>query len=208
MGNAKKILLFGTIALFSVLASGCAKKETVQNKASEALQQEEGGIISSIKDAMNLGKTMECTYSIKVGDETMKSKSYVKGKKYKSEYEADGKTYYTIFDGEKTMHSWVKGETKGTIMKTDCFDDLEKEPESASQKTEEPSSLKVGEEAFEDTYEVDCKPIAAVDFSLPENVVFEDQCETLKKQLEEIKSMTDKFQVPEGTKIPDVQLPQ
>jgi hypothetical protein len=185
-----------------LILAGCGNK-AVDNSAGEAKdagaaktesKKESGGIISSIKDAMNLGKTMECTYTIKDGmgpGKNLVSKSYVQGKKYMGENEKDGKTTIRLFDGEAT-YSWTKGEKTGTKMEQKCLDEIS----AAAPKVEADESLipddKISQEkTLEDATDVDCKDASGVDFSVPSDVIFTDQCEIMKNRM-------TKFSVPDG----------
>ena len=194
------VLVIMAAAIF-VLA-GCVKK-TEQNKNENQNQGtvqnqegEQGGVINSIKDAIGMGKKMKCTYTMKIGSETNTYVSYIEGKKHKSESEFDGKTQYSVFDG-KIMYSWNNQDKNGTKMEIDCIKDLDQPSESETPKnTETPPALKDPDEQFDDAMDTKCESVASIDFSIPSDVNFKDQCEEMKKMMENLKKYQD--QLPAG----------
>lgn len=199
------------IAIFAIgaviLVSGCAKKPVEnqgQTKNEEsAVKEESGGVISSIKDAMGLGKKMQCTYKYKDNEQSFTSTVYVDGKKYKGESEVMGKKQLMVFDGE-TMYMWPEGEKKGTKWTKSCMDDLSKEGQKNEDREEsniDKDETKDIEEAFKDAMDVKCTPVASIDFSVPSDIIFSDMCQ-------ELKTLQEKFQgigndLPSGGSLPD-----
>lgn len=198
------------IAIFAigavVLVSGCAKKGTENNNQGnskkETAKEETGGVINSIKDAIGLGKKMECSYTYKEGNESFTTKTYIEGKKYKGESEAMGKKQMMVFDGE-TMYMWNPEDKKGTKWEQKCIEELnkdnKKEDSSAPKPTEE--DIKDASEAFADAMDVKCTPVDSIDFSVPSDIVFSDMCEQLKAMQEKFKDMEKNL--PKGANIPD-----
>jgi hypothetical protein len=157
----KKILQIiatgGLVLLLS--ACGCQKKTAQETGGpqtaapSEApASQPESGIISSIKDAMGLGKKMECTYKIKMGDGTLESKTYVEGKKYKGTTVIEGKTQNSVFDG-KVMYIWAEGEKTGMKFDVECMEGLQTETPPSDEAPTPPQYSKEPED-FEDAMDV------------------------------------------------------
>ncbi|MFA5777520.1 MAG: hypothetical protein WC906_03715 [Parcubacteria group bacterium] len=202
------------IAVFAIgaviLVSGCAKKGAENNNLSsakkETAQTEEtsGGVINSIKDAIGLGKKMECSYTYKVGDESFTTKTFVEGKKYKGESEVMGKKQLMVFDGE-TMYTWSEDTKTGSKWNQLCMEELNKdnkpaEDSSIPKATEE--DVKDASEAFKDAMDVKCTPVASIDFSVPSDITFSDMCEQLKKMQDMTKNLPKGTELPAGVSAP------
>ncbi|MFZ5981989.1 MAG: hypothetical protein ACOYS2_00215 [Patescibacteria group bacterium] len=197
------VLVLFSLALVFVL-SGCGNQNKEQNQEKEQNKnQEKGGMISSIKDAMGLGKTMRCVYKDKTEEGEMESVVYVKGQKYKSENVFQGKKMVGVFDGE-TMWSWNEGEKNGFKLTMKCTEELAQQNKNKEREENRNSEeVKVGEEAFDDALDTKCEEASDVDFSIPNDVVFVDQCEMFKGFSREADEMMKKYQgqmpeVPKG----------
>ena len=70
-----------------------AKSQNVPITTVENGADKNGGVVSSIKEAMGMGKMMKCTYETKdaSGGAGMEVVSYMNGKKYKSDVTVVGK---------------------------------------------------------------------------------------------------------------------
>ena len=171
--------------------------ETVPEQASPQAE-EKSGVISSIKDAMGLGKKMQCTYTDK-DDSSVSSTIFIDGQKFKFTSEMNGEKMYGLFDGE-TQYTWTTGKEKqGWKMTKACLEEL---GQTAKQVTEgQPSSTPEDyQAAFDNAENVACAPAANEDFSVPTDIVFTDQCEMLKNSMKALESM--KGQLPAGMNIP------
>lgn len=192
------------VAVGVIFLAGCGNKAAENKQGAETqsenkqaaeikteTQSQEGGIINSIKDAMNLGKTMKCTYSMKAGGgNDFVSVAYIQGKKYKATNEMAGRRTISLFD-EKTIYTWVEGEKTGTKMEMSCMEELSKSTPEKEEKTgvEAPLDSKVSdEEAFKNAMDVKCEDASNVDFSVPSDVIFTDQCEMMKGMMDKINS--------------------
>ena len=176
----KRIIVLSSLIMAMVLLSGCGKKDSSKEADKSSTKKESvSTVVSSIKDAMGLGKTMECTYKMPEEGKEFVSKTYVNGKKYKSQFTVNGKNTISLFDGEDSMYSWVEGEKTGTKFKISCLGEI-KDVANNSNDNKNTPSIEAGEEAFDDATEVKCQPAEGVDFSLPNGVVFQDQCEMFK----------------------------
>jgi hypothetical protein len=205
----KKTLTIFSLVLTVVFLAGCGAKNQPavqtnnqlqnqnQNQIQAQKQPETGGIVNSIKDAMGLGKKMECTYSMKVGDKTEEFKLQVEGNKYKSANQINGKNYVSIFDGT-TIYSWTEGEKTGTKITTACADELKSANTNNTQN--QPAEVNTKPEDFNNTMNVSCSPSAGVDLTIPSDVVFTDTCETMKKSIEMMNQVKNQMptQVPAG----------
>lgn len=201
----KKILVFSVLAIGIIFLSGCANKGTENANQQQTMQNEEGGIINSIKDAIGLGKKMQCTYTYKEGDESFTTTAYIEGKKYKGESEVMGKKQLAVFDGE-TMYSWSEEDKKGTKWTKSCMDELETNTEDSDSSTiEDPTDVS---ETFEDAMDVKCTPVSSIDFSIPSDIEFSDMCEQMKTMQKRFGNMKNNMpgNMPQG--MPAGSIPQ
>jgi hypothetical protein len=194
-----KIWKIVAIATGVLIFAGCGNKVAVNNSESKNKNEvaqtesktEKSGIINSIKDAMNLGKTMECTYTIKDGmgpGKDIVSKTYIQGKKYKASNEMDGKKTLSLFD-ENAIYTWTEGEKTGTKMEQKCLDEISAAaPKEEKTGAETPLDDKISEgDAFKDAMDVKCEDASGADFSVPADIIFTDQCEMMKGMMENLK---------------------
>lgn len=162
---------------------GCQNKTApISQESPSAPKTEEkspvSNVINSIKDAMLSGKTMKCAYSVKgENGSDFTYTTYVSGKKYKNEFSAAGTVQHVIFDGE-TMYSWAEGQKQGIKMTLACSEELVKNVPTGSQNA--PTADPSGEKTFDNAVNVKCEDASNVDFSVPSDINFADQCEALK----------------------------
>lgn len=162
---------------------------------------EKGGVISSIKDAIGLGKKMKCTSVTPDGSGNQSSSTiFVDGKKYKFSAEANGEISYGIFDGE-TQYMWSGNTKQGLKMTKACIDELSKAvPQNGSDNTlSTPETPQDFEDSFGGGAGVNCEPTSE-DFSIPTDVKFVDQCEMMKNSLKALEGI--KGNLPAGVNIP------
>ncbi|MFA6160183.1 MAG: hypothetical protein WC678_03820 [Parcubacteria group bacterium] len=203
MKKTKVVLL----AVGILLLAGCGNKpadkagevgKENKNDVATETKAEKGGVISSIKDAMGLGKEMKCAYKFKGEAGDITSTAYVNGKKYKAESTVMGKKQIVIFD-ETAMYSWAEGEKTGMKMTKVCMEEMEKNIPK-TQGGQEPATDSISdEEFFENSTDVSCMPYSGADFSVPTDITFTDQCEMLKGILN---SMPAGANIPAGVNIP------
>ena len=205
----KKTSYLLVLAAVVLIFSGCGKKSET-NQTGDSSQGESTGsqVVSSIKDAMGLGKKMECTYETGTGADKVISKVWTEGKKYRGEMTVAGKKENTLFDGSDLMYSWSDGSATGTKISISCMkeisDTFSKQDPTASDATP-PEDL--GENAFDNAPEANCQPVSAVDFSLPSEITFTDQCAQFKTQMEGLKKMQESLpnsNIPGGVNIPQI----
>lgn len=182
--------LFGIVILgVGIVLAGCGSQKQEQNQMPEQENtQQQSSVISSIKDAMDLGKKMKCEYSVDENGNAVKAASYVEGKKFKSTISYGGAVNNTFFDGE-TTYIWTEGQTTGMKMTESC---IKKFGESLPQGQENVSGQMVREteEHFNNAVDVKCVQASdSVDFSAPSDVTFSDQCEMLEKSAEIMKNI-------------------
>ncbi|MFZ2192941.1 MAG: hypothetical protein WAV31_01745 [Candidatus Moraniibacteriota bacterium] len=184
-----------------LLLAGCGNKPAdkagevgVEKKSNVSVEtkKDNGGVISSMKDAMGLGKAMKCSYKFKGEAGDITSTAYVNGKKYKAESTVMGKKQIVIFD-ETAMYSWAEGEKTGMKMTTACMEEMnDKLPKGDSASVPD---AKTDEEFFDDATDVNCEPYSGTDFSIPKDIAFTDQCEMLKGIMKDL---------PAGVDIPEL----
>jgi len=196
----KKIFSLFAVVTAVLVFSGCANQKAAETPAQKEtpaeVKKETGNVISSIKDAMGLGKKMKCTYSVGTGDSKFESTAFIDGKKYKSSSMIAGKLAYAYFDGE-VMYSWMEDTKTGTKMTMACINDLKTSlPEN--QPANIPSVAKSPEEQFDNAVNANCVPAETADFSVPTDVTFTDQCEMMKKTLDSMKNI----KLPGNVKMP------
>ncbi|HPN96566.1 MAG TPA: hypothetical protein PLK35_02255 [Candidatus Moranbacteria bacterium] len=187
----KATMLF--VMLAGLVLSGCGQKTPseiqVPDTQKESVTPESNndtGIVTSIKDAMGLNRTMECTYSIK---NEMEAKSYVQGNKIKSFTDIGGVKNITLFDGE-TFYMWIENKSEGTKMTKTCMEEMAKDlPKPSGENTASPADLKDIQEGYKDAMNVKCQSASDVDFSVPSNIVFADQCEMMKAMMKGLSNM-------------------
>ncbi|HRY82951.1 MAG TPA: hypothetical protein P5232_04630 [Candidatus Moranbacteria bacterium] len=200
-----KKMKIAVLAAGILLLAGCGNK-VANNFTGSAVENKNGagvetsGVISSIKDAMGLGKAMKCEYRFKGEGGDITSTAYVNGKKYKAESTVMGKKQIVIFD-ETAMYSWAEGEKTGMKMAKTCMEEMEKNIPKA-QGGQEPIADSISdEEFFENSTDVSCLPYSGTDFSIPKDIVFTDQCQMLKDMM---KNIPAGINMPKGVNIPQL----
>ena len=152
--------------------------------------------ITSIKDAMASGKTMKCVYTIKdpKGQNGMTASTFVDGKKYRTDMAVAGSIQHMIFDSE-AMYSWAEGQKTGMKMTTACSQELAKNVPKTQADNSASTPDPTGEKTFDNATDVKCEAAGNVDFSVPTEVTFTDQCEMMKNVMKN---------VPSGVKVPNM----
>lgn len=169
------------------------------------MAKEEKGIVSSIKDAMGLGTKMQCTYAIG-DDKSIQATVMVDGEKFKSTTVMKDMTIHGLFDGE-SQYTWTDKEKQGSKMSKACLDKMTArfQDMSASSTTKESAaapSIQDLREGFDGLKNVQCQPAAAIDFSLPKEVTFIDQCAMIEQSMKMMEEMKDKM--PAGMTMPSM----
>lgn len=199
----KKIGLYVlSFALVFTLA-GCGKKEENSKMKNDMAiegdynQNEQGdvevmenGVLANLKNSLSAGKKIKCSYQINDKDETMGVvETYIQGDKYKTESTIDGIKNISIFDGD-IVYSWIDGQKMGTKMSMDCINNLngnkEEIKENIPVEDEEGFVNSLGE-----TNNLECGEAGDIDFDLPSEIEFSDQCEILKSQQQLIEGFTN-----------------
>ncbi len=159
----------------------------------EAKNDENKGssVVASIKDAMGLGEQMQCTYVVGTPEKAITTSVFVDGKKFKTEAEVGGAKTEALFDGE-TQYVWTDKSSSGMKMTKDCLSELKASlPQGQAQGASDRPSEDYQKD-FDMAQNVHCEKAAAVDFSVPKDVEFIDQCalmEQSKKMMEQVRGM-------------------
>ncbi|MDH4330886.1 MAG: hypothetical protein OEV93_05030 [Candidatus Moranbacteria bacterium] len=190
----KKVLLV-TIMIFSVMIlSGCFKKAAKEQGKEEGVQVQEQEqkqeMKSEMERAMEMirsGNRVMCQYRVMSEGQENVMTTYVEGKRYRMQMQFGEGEMNSVFDGEN-MHTWMKGQSQGTKMSMQCQKELG--GEQAIDETQEEAEMSEDvEDVFFGAFNIKCENVNNIDFSVPKNVQFVDQCEMLRQQREMIKKM-------------------
>lgn len=164
-------------------------ENTASNTVGTGTEDKGMGVVSSIKDAMGLGKTMQCTYASSTGTDAVMSTVYVDGKKFLAESVVNGVKSHVLSDGE-TQYIWTDGTKQGMKMTTVCLAELQKSlPASANQTAPQDYA-----KSFDTAQNVNCSVASgSVSLTVPSDVVFTDQCEMLKESMKALEGMKGKI---------------
>lgn len=200
----KKAIFIGIVMISTIFLGGCGsdnskvgEKSGVQNDNSKmdedmnkkgegadgsGVVENEGGMLNKLKSAISSGKKMKCTYKISDTDGEMEITTYMQGDKYKTEADFGQMKTVSVFDGDG-MYSWSVGEKTGTKMTMDCMKSLSADiPEEKTTQDNVPKDEEEFVDSLEDAKNLKCESFDDVDFEIPSDVEFADQCEMLKSQ--------------------------
>lgn len=205
----KKTIIICSAAFLILMMTGCTKKQQGQETgggsgnqmAKQEQKGEENSMFENIKDAMSSGKKMKCTYTVTEGENVMKSEAFVQGDKYKAITTFNDQSTHMIFDGESN-YTWTSQAKQGMKMSNECIEDLEKDVEEMAQDMEETEEYHA-EDPFENAVDMKCENVSSIDFSLPSDVEFVDQCELMKNQQKQMEKAMEGL--PEGFQVPSMQ---
>jgi len=165
----------------------------VQNQEGVEVKEEVpgdgAGMVEKLKNSISSGKKMKCSY--KMGEENGATEviTYIQGDKYKTEVVLGQMTTTSVFDGE-VMYSWVVGQKVGTKMTMDCIDSLDAKGETENPQENIPVEDGDGfMEKLSSAQNLNCEDATDIDFSIPTDVDFSDQCEMLKSQQKMIEGL-------------------
>jgi hypothetical protein len=212
----KKTLTILSLILAVSFLAGCGKKVSqnqIQNQNQTTVQNQEkgpatGGVINSIKDAMNLGKKTKCIYTMGIGDQSFQTEMYIDGKNHKTITTINGKKNYSVLDGDM-IYNWSEADKKGTKMSMKCIEELKTQTKTNTQAPPvDAENLKTNPDDFNDAMNVKCEEVSLVDFTIPNDVVFTDTCETMKKSLEMMNQVKTQMPTQVPTQIPPGAFPE
>lgn len=184
-------------------ADNTQQAEKAANSSSPVSQEAtekpaQGGMVTSIKEAMGLGKTMQCTYAMDQGGQSFQTQVAVSGEKFKSTSVMGDMTVYGLFDGS-TQYSWTTKDKQGFKMDKACLDTMKKTGEQLSQ-TAGQTPAKDMRDTFDTAQNVNCEPASTVDFSVPKEITFVDQCAMMQESLKMMEQL--KGTMPAGFELP------
>ncbi len=191
----KQIYLVLLLLMFFLAAGfGCGKSDEAKTEeGTSALEDSDGSLVSDFKDALKLKKKMMCTYKVSDQGQAYEHISYVEGEKYRTEYSAAGVDYTSIFDG-KTMYTWDENTKQGTKVDMACLDELQTaDSEEESLDDADYEEYQSSEDMLNTGLNVSCRQVSAIDFSVPADVQFVDQCALLKQQMESLENLQEQL---------------
>ncbi len=186
------------IGLYWYTSQGPGNKNAMESgemaieKAKDAKEMiEDKGMVSSIKDAMGLGTTMSCTYAMEQDGKTFESTVNVEGEKFRSESKIGEMTTYALSDGND-QYMWTSASKQGFKMSKACLEDMKKmvPPTGAEKKAPTMDDAKAALDAAKN---VSCKPAGNVDFSIPTDITFTDQCAMMQDSMKMMEKYKDKM---------------
>ncbi|GBE16351.1 hypothetical protein BMS3Abin15_00165 [bacterium BMS3Abin15] len=185
----KKVFIVVSIVLAVLVVAGCKHdKKTEEVKKQETVMDKAKSAAMNIKDAIAGGKSMECEVKVSSEGNMVISKFSVRGEKSRSEMETGVGKRITIFDG-KTVHSWNEATKEGIVNDSDCLEGLETSVPEEDDNDNDYPTYKSSEEIAENAPETVCQPVGSIDFSIPTDVNFIDQCEMIKQMQESLKNL-------------------
>lgn len=156
---------------------------------------EKESLIGNALDAFKSGKKMKCSVRAADGSETT---FYSEGKKFKSTMNTSGSGYTTVFDGT-TYFSWDEKTKQGMKFTDACMkefsDQFAKNTSKDSPVQSNPTNTP--EEVLKDAANTSCESVVTIDFSVPSDITFTDQCEAMKQTQDMMKNIG-------GAGIPDL----
>lgn len=160
--------------------------------------------IASIKEAMGLGKAMQCAYALDENGRSLQSSVTVDGEKFRSVTTLDKMTVYGVFDGEN-QYSWTSAAKTGTKVSKACLAKMmsaAKEMSAQSQSKDRTALNQVEDlsKSLESAKNVKCEAGGSLDLTLPKDVTFSDQCALMEQSMKLMEQMKGKL--PAGVTVP------
>ena len=201
------LLLIGAVVYFRGGSPQVAPAETKTPALNEQTSADKGAAtdsptINSIKDALSLGKKMQCTYADASGGKPVQSTMTIDGKRFRVAMDTPEGKSFVVSDGE-TQYFWTEKDKKGFKMNQTCLADVQKSLPESMQGNASASAPEDVTKGFDTAQDVHCQPVAAVDTSVPADVAFTDQCAMMKQSLDALKGM----QIPKNVNVPNMPVP-
>lgn len=200
-----KIVGAGMVLAGALALAGCSsgtsqpvvEQPSVQGKPQAEMQN--GGGIADWVAGLSSGKKMRCDYKMGgEGDKALSVKMFADKDHYRMETATLAGTMISIADG-KTMYTWTSGTKQGMKMDLECAKGLEGDLPKADSAGASPKTYDSPEQAIGNIPNISCAETSdSVDFSVPSDVTFADQCAMLKGTLEKMKAVQG--QIPDGVK--------
>lgn len=196
----KKISVLSFVFLMVIVLSGCGEKNITSNQSvpSEAVEKnsqpqqadiadnqgkgDEGNVLNKLKNSIMSGKKVKCVYKMKENNMETSIITYMQGDKYRTEVDLGQVKTISIFDGD-VMYNWSVGQKTGTKMTMDCMESLNDDlPESKNDEKVVAGDSDDFVDSLKDAQNLNCEDSSDVDFEIPTEIEFVDQCEMLKTQ--------------------------
>jgi hypothetical protein len=200
------------VLLAAVALAGCSKPDAPMGGGSgtpersdmggkELGKQKTSGVADWIS-GLAAGKKMRCEYAMGEGGKTMTAIMYMDKDRYRTEMDMPTGKMISLYDG-KTMYSWAEGTKQGMKMDMKCMEtiesDLPTEDASSDAPSKVPESYESPEDALGSIPDISCEEVSgSIDLSVPSDVLFTDQCEMMKKSMEQMKQLEG--QIPDSMK--------
>jgi hypothetical protein len=91
------------------------------------------------------------------------------------------------------MYSWIDGQKQGTKMTKECMEEFGADLSGEAYETPETEMYRNSEEMLESIPGITCREVPSIDFSIPDDVTFADQCEMLRTQMEMMEQYRDQM---------------
>jgi len=188
----KKTLIISVVIVFVVILSGCGNKNQEQNQPSQDSNQQkadekksdslENKITGTIKDLLEMGKSLKCTATSKNDKFFAESVTYVSGKKVRSDVtsQVDEATKVTshIIILDDWMYNWSDNFYTGTKFNMSAMNKQADMPKENADKGSQPFTAN---SPIENKSDFDCSLWVADDsiFAIPSDVTFTDQTQAM-----------------------------
>ncbi len=203
-----KLIAFGVVVSLAFVLGGCKNSDLSEGSNSNSKEKKVtvekksrlfGGGAVSLKDALTKGKAVKCVSEDAGGKWTV----FTNGKNFKTEgVDSTGKEM-AVVSNEKVTYIWEKKTKEGYKIDMDCLADLQKsmginlDMDEVMSEVDDFSPEEMTQK--EESGNLNCVSAGKIDFSVPTDVKFVDQCKLMKEQMEQVKSS-----LPEGVGLPRV----
>lgn len=210
-----KVLGAGAVLFGAVMLAGCSQSDVPTGGGSAMPERPDTGGKETGKQAASgvadwisglaAGKKMRCEYAIGEGGKTMTAVMYMDKDRYRTEMDMPMGKMISLYDGT-AIYSWTEGTKQGMKMDMKCMEDIESdmptEDAPSGAPAEAPESYESPEDALGSIPDISCKEVSgSIDLSVPSDVVFTDQCEMMKKSMEQMEQMKQlEGQIPNSVK--------
>lgn len=205
-----KTIAAGAAVLGAVMLAGCSSQQAAQQQpqalspdqvSSPAHTPAAGNGVSDWVAGLAAGKRMSCQYAMSgQGDSKLSVKMFADKDHYRTETVTPAGTMISLSDG-KTMYTWTGGSKQGMKMDLECAKSLKNDlPKTGAAAPTPPQTYDTPESAVGSIPDISCSETTeAVDFSVPSDVTFTDQCAMLKGALGKIPAGAT-TQIPDNVK--------
>lgn len=170
----------------SLLLAGCTKAASSPSQPSPSPEAQsavsnQNQVTGSIKDLMNMGKDMHCTWEVEVDQGKTKGEIYVSGNQYRANMNvqsSQGKmNSYSISDGT-WMYQWGDMTPQGTKINLDQFKNMAPDTQN-----KQPAEAQNAYQSLNKKYSYKCDSwqVDQTQFKIPSDVKFVDLGETMKQ---------------------------